>query len=286
VRAQTGPADSTSGAAVSTSGAADSTAGVRLITIQLERGEQTFVARVEYWTRDHVQAVRWDGREEFLPTHKIRSIVDADGRDVTRTVLEDRKSVGENPLSPRHRAHESGGPPLLGGPLPQYRWFLVTEAGAAARLDNGVDLYEKSGVYLILNAGAMKNVSERFALGATLYGGGDDYRLRFGLKGRVRYWINRTTSFDVAPGIIVAGDDDWSGGATYPGFVAEASLTIDRWLSLTGEVESIDVEHQDGRVERDVSTYAGIKVGGAAGIIVTMAGLLALAVTRAAVGDL
>lgn len=33
---------------------ADSAAGVRLITLNLEKGEQTLVARVEYWTRDHV----------------------------------------------------------------------------------------------------------------------------------------------------------------------------------------------------------------------------------------
>ena len=253
-----------------------------LVTIHLEKSEPMSVARIEPWPGGFLLAVRWDGREEFVPAQKVRSIVDSEGHDVTTRVLRDRQSVGVNPPHARHRAQGSG-PPLLGRPLPEQSWFLLTETGVALRADEGSPLYNKSELYVLLNAGAMKNVSRRFAVGGSVTGGGDDYRLRFGLKARVRYWIDRSTSIDLAPGVLLAGSDDWGGSSTYPGFTAEAAITFDRWLSIVAAMESVDIARTSGQEDRDVASYVGLKAGGGAGIVAAAVGLLALAATRAVV---
>lgn len=109
--------------------------------------------------------------------------------------------------------------------------------------------------------GLMRNVSRHVSVGANLYFGIDDRRSRFGPKARVRYWLSRTISVDVAPGVLLAGGDDWQGQAEFPGLVGEASLGVGDIVLVTGEIESISIEHQNGGKVRDNSVYLGTKVG-------------------------
>ena len=57
-------------------------------------------SRVEPWPGDFVRATRGNGKVEFIPFHRIRSIRFGDGRDVTDRVLVDGTEVpfAENPM--------------------------------------------------------------------------------------------------------------------------------------------------------------------------------------------
>ena len=65
-------------------------------------------SRVEPWPGDFVKATRGDGKVEFIPFHRIRSIRFGDGRDVTDRVLVDGVEV---PFAERHADSPAGAEP-------------------------------------------------------------------------------------------------------------------------------------------------------------------------------
>lgn len=170
----------------------------------------------------------------------------------------------------------SQGHALRGLPLPEKRAFPITHLGVGVRLDAGSPLYEKKSVYAFTDLGFMRNVSPHVALGGTLYAGGDDYRLRIGPKARFRYWMSREVSIDIAPGILVWGNDDWNGEARFPGLVGEASLSLEDNILITAQMESVDIKDAYGAKDHDTSVYLGGKLGGVPGLVGLSAGLIAL----------
>ena len=241
-------------------------------TLALDHGDTLLVTRVVPSGQDYVRVVRPDGRASYLPAYRVRSIRDPAGKDWTRQVLDQGKDVGiavDQASAPRSFA-------MTSGPLPNTRSFMITHLGIAARVDAGSPLYNKGDAYALADLGWMRNVSQRFAVGGDMYVGGDDYRLRFGPKLRLRYWVSRAVSVDLAPGVLLWGDEDWHGDAHFPGFVGEASLSCEDVL-LTAEVESIDISDWYGAEDRDTSWYIGGKVGGVPGMVGLFAGIIALA---------
>ena len=149
-----------------------------------------------------------------------------------------------------------------GRPLPETKTFLITHVGLAARTDPGLSsFYPRSDVYGMADLGVMRNVGRHIALGGNFYVGFDDRRTRLGPKARARFWLNRTLSVDLAPGVLLGGSDDWYGHAEFPGFVGEATFSVGDVVMLTGEIESISVENANGAKEKDTSVYLGTKVG-------------------------
>ena len=149
-----------------------------------------------------------------------------------------------------------------GRPLPETKTFLITHVGLAARTDPGLSsFYPRSDVYGMADLGIMRNVGRHVALGGNFYVGFDDRRTRLGPKARARFWLNRTLSVDLAPGVLLGGSDDWYGHAEFPGFVGEATFSVGDVVMLTGEIESISVENTKGAKEQDTSVYLGTKVG-------------------------
>ena len=247
-------------------------------TLTLDNDETLLVARVTPSGQDYVRVVRPDGRTSYLPAHRIRSIRDPAGKDWTHQVLDRRKTVGiavDQASAPRSHA-------MTSGPLPNTRSFMITQAGIAARVDAGSPLYNKGGMYALTDLGWMRNVSQRLAVGGDMYVGGDDYRLRLGPKLRFRYWVSRTVSVDLAPGVLLAGDEDWNGEAHFPGFVGEASMSRNDVL-LTVEVESISISDRYGAEDQDTSWYIGGKVGGVPGMVGVFAGIIVLAIIHTTV---
>jgi len=149
-----------------------------------------------------------------------------------------------------------------GRPLNETKTFLITHVGLAARTDPGLSsFYPRSDVYGMADLGIMRNVGRHVALGGNFYVGFDDRRTRLGPKARARFWLNRTLSVDLAPGVLLGGSDDWYGHAEFPGFVGEATFSVGDVVMLTGEIESISVENTKGAKEQDTSVYLGTKVG-------------------------
>jgi len=179
---------------------------------------------------------------------------------------------------------EAPGLTFTGHRAPRSRWFLVTHTGVAARVDGG-SIYTRKPAYLLVDFGAMRNVTGRLALGGNLYLGADDYRSRFGPKARVRYWLGDNDAVDIAGGVLLDGADDWKGHAIFPGYVAEASVSLEEAIMLTGAVESIRVRGENGVEDQDTSWYVGGKLGGVAGTIVAGAGLLVALLFEATLGQ-
>jgi hypothetical protein len=144
-------------------------------------------------------------------------------------------------------------------------------------VDAGSPLYIKRGPYAFVDLGVMRNVSPHVAVGGTFYAGGDDYRVRVGAKARVRYWLSPEISIDLAPGLLVGGDEDWGGEARFPGFVGEASLSFEDIALVTAQLESVHIEDGYGAEDQDTSVYLGGKIGGVPGLVGMAVGLLAIA---------
>ena len=168
------------------------------------------------------------------------------------------------------------------GPPPETGWSPVFHFGLAVRIDEGSPLYRRGSAYAISDLGALRHFGRHFAAGPGVYLGGDDYRLRFGPKLRVATWITRDISLEVAPGLLVAGDEDWGGEVDYPGAVGEVSIGIDRSILFTAEVEQVRIS-KNGVRDTDTSWYLGAKVGGVPGLVGLTAGFVVLLILHTSV---
>src|SRR5205807_6549338 len=71
-----------------------------------------------------------------------------------------------------------------------------------------------------------------------------------GIRPRVRFWMSHTTSFDIAPGMVVLGS-----GA--PGFSGHAGLNIADYVGLTMHVVALRPERFDVDRSTRVAVFAG-----------------------------
>jgi hypothetical protein len=141
-----------------------------------------------------------------------------------------------------------------GRPLPECRVFAITEIGFGVRLtqeplDEGLTSAD---------LGFMVNLNEDYALGGTLYAAFEDYTdpgpdARYGIKLRVRRWIEPWLSVDLAPGIMYHNGGTGSAGLA---FTSQIGLNFRDWLALTTQLEYLG--YQDDRV---LAGYAGLRFG-------------------------
>src|SRR5687767_10996897 len=82
----------------STSGS-DAVPDFESIIVQWDEQRSGRFAYVEPWPGNYVRALRKDGTAEYIDANRIRLIVDDQGQDATRFVLELRESVGLRPPS-------------------------------------------------------------------------------------------------------------------------------------------------------------------------------------------
>jgi len=172
---------------------------------------------------------------------------------------------------------------------PECGSFVITEMGALYRLDDYPFQGDPSRIYLTFDAGFMKNLSKRHAVGLTGYAlaGGDISRL--GIRPRYRRWLSHNSSVDISPGILVSGEDpafDYDA----PGFVFGASLNEGDLVALTLETEY--ARYREYGDPPNVSQYqsrsdwtirGGAKLGSALGLAGTAA-LFALFIYVASTG--
>jgi hypothetical protein len=149
-------------------------------------------------------------------------------------------------------------------------------------VDAGSPLYTKRSAHVFTDLGVMRNVSRHVAVGGTFYAGGDEDRVRVGPKARVRYWLSREVSIELAPGLLVWGAEEWHGETRFPGFVGEASLSIEDLVLLTAQMESVHIEDVHGAEDQDTSVYLGGKIGGVPALVGLFVGLLAIAAISSA----
>jgi hypothetical protein len=159
-----------------------------------------------------------------------------------------------------------------GHPLPECRSFLITEFGLLARLDDYPYQRGASRVAVTFDAGWMKNISERDAVGLSGQVLTSDPTQRIGVRGRYRRWLSRNTSVDLTPGVFVSGEDNLI-DYDPPGFVMGAAFNAGDLISVTVETEYArykdygDVLPQIPTTHSDVTWRAGAKLGSGLGVL-------------------
>ncbi|MGH7680559.1 MAG: hypothetical protein ACRENN_01065 [Candidatus Eiseniibacteriota bacterium] len=157
-----------------------------------------------------------------------------------------------NTLEPiPHAAQGTGVPVLRGRPKPWRNGFPIIQAGYLTRLDTPGG-FRPANWTLTTDLGAMHNLNPNYSVGGSMYIGLDDDIARFGAKVRLRRWLGKAVSIDLAPGIF-ATDKQWVVESVGPGYVGEASLSLGDWVVVTSQVEVI---------KRDVRNYGGFYPGG------------------------
>lgn len=196
-------------------------------------------ARAEPWPQGFVKMTIPGKDDQFIPEQRITKITSADGSDWTQRVLVQRQAVeGEN-LEICYSDAYPDLPDLQGHPKPERDWFPVLQAGTLFKLNPKEVRGETADAILAIDVGAMKNLTARTSLGGSVYVGADPDQTRLGAKARLRHWLSRSLSIDLAPGIIVGSTArDGSRYYSYPGFVGELSFSMGDWMMVTGQVET------------------------------------------------
>lgn len=173
-----------------------------------------------------------------------------------------------------------------GGPKEVCSSFLLTEFSWMWRVGGTGPTSSDERFYGSLDLGWAKNVGSAYAVGATAFLGGDNSREHLGVRARVRRWLAPNLSLDLAPGLILAGEEEHSATLLQPGFIAQASLMADDRLGIVGQVftsrarlsRSVYVPAgpagpgYETRTEdvRETGWSAGLKLGSAPGVAATL----------------
>jgi len=128
-------------------------------------------------------------------------------------------------------------------PLDQTKAFSITELGYGFRFGNhtmnGEDRSE-SEMLASWELGYMRNVSNHWSLGVAAFLNADDWRTQFGIKPRLRYWLNTQSNLDFAVGpILKTWDDD---NLTYTGISSHLGFNLNHWLGLDAGFEYVSFE--------------------------------------------
>ncbi len=177
-----------------------------------------------------------------------------------------------------------------GQPLPACKSFWLTESGLLYRLDDHGSQYWKNRewhekFYYTWEVGLMTNRNPGAAWGGTVFLGWDAYLedVRFGLKGRYRWWLSPKIGLDLSPGILQ------SSTISGPPIVClSASLVGEDRIMVTGQVEMV-IRDKTNFLDPDASAqlfwYAGLRCGAEAGVAVGIfIPIIALAIVASTFG--
>lgn len=169
-----------------------------------------------------------------------------------------------------------------GHPRAECRSFLITEFGVLSRLDEYPFQKGASRIAITFDAGWMKNVSERDAVGVSGHALTSDPMQRIGIRARYRRWLSRSVAFDVTPGVLLSGEDNLI-DYDPPGFVLGAALNAGDLAAVTVETEYSRYRDYGSatipltaRTRSDVTWRAGAKLGSGLGVLgaAALAGLV------------
>lgn len=221
---------------------------------------------------DVVRIMDGEGASRYLPAHRIQAVIDSNGVDVTRSILDERRSLGTLPPKVKPWRPPSKPRSLISG--------VVAQGAVLFRTDN-FDHHESTSSLLQVDIGGMKRVGKQYGVGATAFLSGDDNIMNVGIKARARRLLGGSFFLDLAPGAILARAEERGTHTVAPAFVCEADVSFKDWLTLAGQVEERDREYRryhfgsvgyyDGYTsqmvtDNDWAWYLGFKIGGPAGM--------------------
>ncbi len=157
-------------------------------------------------------------------------------------------------------------------PLEVTKNFLITEFGYDYRItqtgsfDNAEN--NNKNYHLAVDLGAMRNLSPKWALGATAYYSLDDSGSRLAIKPRLRRWLTPEQSIDLSAGPIIGNFGSYYGKS--PGLAGHIGYSYRDWVMLSLGVEIIPINTVFGvggssetivYKSTESTLYAGIRVG-------------------------
>ncbi len=209
----------------------------------------------------------------FLSDHRIKSITDDAGTELTKHVLRDRASIGEMPtaVAPSKMNVHCFRPQ----PLPKCRSYFVFDFGYAYPLDKSTysTSADKNGVGS-LDLGYMRNLSAKNAVGFSAVGIGTSGSQRFGVRARYRRWISHSLGLDGTAGLVVVGNGNDAHDFEFPAPIASLGLQAGGLFGVTLEMEQVRYHallpgNPEGPSASEVDWRVGGHLGSAVGAAAT-----------------
>jgi hypothetical protein len=201
-----------------------------------------------------------DSVPRYVSPVRIRAVFDAQGNDRTERVVENRRTLGV-PF-PRAVIERPQRPPKV-GPRAVTRRFLITETSCLGRIDTRDVRSDDRGGEFAFDLGVMENVYEQTSVGYSAFVGVDS-NAHAGVRLRVRRWLTRTASVELAPGMTLLEHRTDSGERRLPALSLQASVSPSRYLTLTveGFTEQRNRHGYEGFRIRDMGILAGMRLCG------------------------
>lgn len=176
----------------------------------------------------------------------------------------------------------------MGRPAPACETFLIAEGNAYmpvagsryGRVSSTGGTTTRSlelTWYVAWEVGGMVNLDAHNAAGASALVGGDANGVRWGVKGRYRYWIDEATAVDAGAGVLGAGRSvanvERPGNSHVPavGLTGDLSVGVTDWASVGVRA---DVLFSDQHDDPATAWYLGTRLGTRPSLAVTAAPLL------------
>jgi hypothetical protein len=241
-------------------------ASPELVQVILTRGDTLQARCVEPAPFDMVRITAPDAGIRYVSPVRIRAVIDAQGEDRTNAVLSRGETVG----TPIPKEVRKPAPPkqLKVGPRSVTKSFAITETSLLGQvMPGGLDRNDL-GNYFGFDLGWMRNVSDRTAVGWSGFIGSGNSYVSCGGRLRIRRWLSKTSSIEIAPGIIAA-EGRVHGDALSPGYSLQAGWSPSRYLTLTTEIFTVRRRQYryvwyyavDPSEVRETGVMVGVKVG-------------------------
>ena len=167
------------------------------------------------------------------------------------------------------------------GPKSQCGTFAVTEFSILYRLGSEEEVPGAERYYASLDAGIEHNLFDHLAVGGSIFGGLDDSnRAQVGARARLRYWLSKSASIDVAPGLVLGGKEEDDADFLPPAPILRVSLNPSASVGFVYQMFETERE-KSGRVERERASYVGGQLSSTAGVAGTGVALVIAAVVAA-----
>jgi len=202
-----------------------------------------------------------DSLPRYLSPVRIRAVLDSHGVDRTQRVVGDRRTLGV-PF-PRAVIEKPQRPPKV-GPRAVTKRFLVTETSYLGRIDTRDLRSDDRGGEFAFDCGVMENVYDRTSVGYSAFVGVGSSEAHLGVRLRLRRWLTRTASVELAPGMTLLEHRTDSGERRLPALCLQASVSPSRYLtfSVEGFTEQRNRYGYPGFGIRDTGILAGVRLCG------------------------
>lgn len=239
-----------------------------LFTVYLEHAPAKTALVVEPHADGMVALYEVDGSLEYVPLYRIRRIQDSSGVERTKDVVLRGRRLGPPRMS-RARAPEAWRRfRLRAGPGTVCGSYLITDFEMMWRAGDHGHASDEEQLYASIDYGYARNIGRSQSLGGSAFLGVDGARAQAGLRLHARRWITPDLNFGLAPGIILAADEEGRSRFLGPGFAGQADVSLGGRFGITGQVFSIRRDSGRGEV-RETAWHAGFRLGAEPGIAAT-----------------